>query len=106
MLDMDSDPYSLFIFAMNAPQTREKYINRLNQFFDFIKLTGSTMEEPMLTICREYRMQNQVEKIAESRSNNACVKLQLLEKEEIINKLTMENRTNKDAIAALSELIS
>ena len=48
MLDTGSDPYSLFIFAMNAPQTREKYINRLNQFFDFIKLAGSTMEEPCL----------------------------------------------------------
>ena len=45
MLDMESDPYSLFIFAMNAPQMKEKYITRLNRFFNFIDLTGSTIEE-------------------------------------------------------------
>jgi hypothetical protein len=33
MLDIESDPYSMFIFAMNAPQTREKYVTRLKRFF-------------------------------------------------------------------------
>jgi integrase len=41
----EMDPYSIFIFAMNAPQTREKYIGRLAKFFDFIGLTEGTMEE-------------------------------------------------------------
>jgi hypothetical protein len=45
MLDIDSDPYSMFIFAMNAPQTREKYLTRLKRFFDFLSLPGSTMQE-------------------------------------------------------------
>ena len=45
MLDIDSDPYAMFIFAMNAPQTREKYLARLKRFFVFIDLPGSTMEE-------------------------------------------------------------
>jgi hypothetical protein len=45
MLDLDSDPYSMFIFAMNAPQTREKYVTRLKRFFEFIELPGSTIEE-------------------------------------------------------------
>jgi hypothetical protein len=35
----------MFIFAMNAPQTREKYVTRLKRFFDFIDLPGSTIEE-------------------------------------------------------------
>ena len=35
----------MFVFAMNAPQTREKYTTRLKRFFDFIDLPGSTMEE-------------------------------------------------------------
>src|SRR5215213_7252435 len=38
MLELESDPYSMFIFAMNAPQTREKYTTRLKRFFDFIDL--------------------------------------------------------------------
>ena len=45
VLDIDSDPYSMFIFAMNAPQTREKYLTRLKRFFDFLSLPGSTMQE-------------------------------------------------------------
>jgi len=39
------DPYSLFIFAMNAPQTREKYITRLDRFFRFVNVQGATIEE-------------------------------------------------------------
>jgi hypothetical protein len=39
VLDIDSDPYSMFIFAMNAPQTREKYVTRLNRFFNAIVCT-------------------------------------------------------------------
>jgi hypothetical protein len=42
MLELESDPYSMFIFAMNAPQTREKYTTRLKRFFDFIDLPGNT----------------------------------------------------------------
>jgi len=38
LLELESDPYSMFIFAMNAPQTREKYTTRLKRFFDFIDL--------------------------------------------------------------------
>jgi integrase len=45
MLEIESDPYSIFVFAMNAPQTKEKYVTRLKRFFDFIKLPGSTMQE-------------------------------------------------------------
>src|SRR5438067_773245 len=34
------DPYSLFVFAMNAAQTREKYVTRLDRFFRFINVQG------------------------------------------------------------------
>ena len=39
------DPYSLFVFAMNAAQTREKYITRLDRFFRFINIEGNTIQE-------------------------------------------------------------
>ena len=35
------DPYSLFIFAMNAAQTKEKHITRLDRFFRFINVHGN-----------------------------------------------------------------
>jgi hypothetical protein len=39
------DPWSLFLYGMKAPMTREKYRGRLAKFFDFIGLTEGTMEE-------------------------------------------------------------
>jgi len=44
LAEFESDPYSLFIFAMNSPLTKQKYVPRLNKFFDFINLNG-TIEE-------------------------------------------------------------
>jgi hypothetical protein len=38
------DPWSLFLYGMKAPMTREKYRGRLAKFFDFIGLTEGTME--------------------------------------------------------------
>jgi hypothetical protein len=39
------DPYAIFVFAMNAAQTREKYITRLDRFFYHINVQGNTMQE-------------------------------------------------------------
>ncbi|MGB8035271.1 MAG: hypothetical protein WCF03_15780 [Nitrososphaeraceae archaeon] len=38
------DPYSLFVFAMNAAQTREKYVTRLDRFFRFINVQGRAVQ--------------------------------------------------------------
>jgi hypothetical protein len=39
------DPWSIFLCGMKAPMTREKYRGRLVKFFDFIGMTGGTIEE-------------------------------------------------------------
>ncbi len=39
------DPWSIFLYGIKAPMTREKYRGRLAKFFDFVGLTGGTMEE-------------------------------------------------------------
>ena len=39
------DQHSLFVFAMNAAQTREKYITRLDRFFHLINVQGNTIDE-------------------------------------------------------------
>jgi len=43
--EFESDPYSLFIFAINSASTREKCVTRLNKFFDFINLNGTVQEK-------------------------------------------------------------
>jgi hypothetical protein len=39
------DPWSIFLYGMKAPMTKEKCRGRLAKFFDFIGLTEGTMEE-------------------------------------------------------------
>jgi integrase len=43
--EFQSDPYSLFTFALNSPSTKEKYVPRLEKFFDFIDLSGTMQEK-------------------------------------------------------------
>jgi hypothetical protein len=49
--EFESDPYSLFIFALNSPSTKEKYVPRLNKFFEYINLNG-TMQEKCSTFVK------------------------------------------------------
>jgi hypothetical protein len=39
------DPWSLFIYAMKAPITRDRYQTRVAKFFDFIGVTGTNLED-------------------------------------------------------------
>lgn len=45
MLELESDPYSLFIYGLRSPKTREKCIRRLRAFFDFIQITEGDMAQ-------------------------------------------------------------
>ena len=40
-----AEPYQDFLFAMNSPVIRERYLTRLRSFFVFIGIEGSTMYE-------------------------------------------------------------
>jgi hypothetical protein len=46
--DQTEDPYSLFLFAMRSPKTREKCIGRFRMFFDFINISEGPMENRCL----------------------------------------------------------
>ncbi|MDQ3970140.1 MAG: hypothetical protein M3227_00435, partial [Thermoproteota archaeon] len=39
------DTWSLYLYAMKSPVTREKYTKRLEKFFDSLGLDGTTIEE-------------------------------------------------------------
>ncbi|MGH9983759.1 MAG: hypothetical protein ACRD8W_07365 [Nitrososphaeraceae archaeon] len=41
----DLEPWSLFIYAMKAPMTRDRYQTRVAKFFEFIGIHGTTIEE-------------------------------------------------------------
>jgi hypothetical protein len=45
VLEAGTDPYSMFIFAMRSPKTREKYVGRLAAFFDFVEVPKGTIAE-------------------------------------------------------------
>lgn len=42
-LNIESDPYNIFIFAINSEVTKQKYTYRLTKFFDFIKVDGENI---------------------------------------------------------------
>ena len=43
--ELGDDIWSLYLYAMKSPVTRQKYIGRLNKFFEFLELKGATPEE-------------------------------------------------------------
>lgn len=45
MKDEGIDIWSLYLYAMKSPVTKQKYQNRLEKFFDFLELKGNTIEE-------------------------------------------------------------
>lgn len=47
----NSNPLAMFRYGLKSPITREKYERRVKQFFDFINLTGDTMESRCVLFC-------------------------------------------------------
>ena len=43
--ESSTDPYSMFLFAMRSPKTREKCTGRLKMFFNFIGIPAGSMAE-------------------------------------------------------------
>lgn len=43
--NQELDSWSLYLYAMRSPVTREKYTKRLEKFFDFLGLEGKTIAE-------------------------------------------------------------
>ena len=46
-----TDAYSMFLFALRSPKTREKCTGRLRMFFDFIGIPGDSMVERSKVFC-------------------------------------------------------
>lgn len=44
-MTMESEPMGLFLYAIRSPVTKERYLNRLGNFFDYLELQGSTNEK-------------------------------------------------------------
>jgi hypothetical protein len=41
----EQDTWSLYLYALKSPMTRQKYQKRLEKFFDFLGIEGSTVED-------------------------------------------------------------
>ncbi len=48
--------WSLYLFALKSPATREKYRTRLDKFFNFINLEGKTVKEKSNSFIEKYYM--------------------------------------------------
>ena len=45
MSKMESEPMQIFLYAIKSPETKRHYVRRLNDFFDFVNLSGSLDEK-------------------------------------------------------------
>ena len=52
----ESEPYDLFLFAINAEQTREKYVTRLKKFFEIIGIDLADNTRKMQLICEQSKL--------------------------------------------------
>jgi hypothetical protein len=43
--ESELDPWTLFLNAMRAPMTKDRYQTRVAKFFDFIGIPGKTIEQ-------------------------------------------------------------
>jgi integrase len=43
--ERDSNPWTLYLYAIKSPVTMDKYQKRLDKFFDFIRLDGGSIED-------------------------------------------------------------
>lgn len=43
-MEMTTDPWMLFLYALKAPATKEKYVQRLIKFLDFLGYQGKRRE--------------------------------------------------------------
>lgn len=48
-LELDSDVWRLFLYAMKSPVTRDKYQRRLSKFFDFAETQGVSLQDKALS---------------------------------------------------------
>lgn len=51
--DLELDLYSLYLYALRSPSSREKYKKRLEKYFDFLGLEGLTIEEKSKNFVRK-----------------------------------------------------
>ena len=48
----ETNTWSLYIYAMKSPVTRQKYQKRLEKFLDFLQLEGNTIEEKSISFIK------------------------------------------------------
>ena len=51
--ESDLDPWTLFLNAMRAPMTRDRYQTRVAKFFDFVGIPGKTLKEKARTYAKK-----------------------------------------------------
>ena len=51
--ESELDPWTLFLNAMRAPMTRDRYKTRVAKFFDFSKIPGRTLEQKAVRFARK-----------------------------------------------------
>lgn len=52
--NLPTDPFSTFIFAIRSPVTREKYLQRLGYFFDFLGILKTNDSGSIISVEKRF----------------------------------------------------
>ena len=98
--NQEPDIWSLYLFALKSPVTREEYKTRLDKFFNFIGLEGNTVEEKSHSFIERYRtvgsqwVFNSILKFIDTQAS--ILANYLYSKEDIENFFTSDNGQKED----------
>jgi hypothetical protein len=56
---IEQDLWSLYLYAMKSPVTRQKYQKRLEKFFDFLGMEGATVEDKSKSFIKEIHVKKE-----------------------------------------------
>jgi hypothetical protein len=58
----EQDTWSLYLYALKSPVTRQKYQKRLEKFFDFLGMEGSTVEDKSKSFIDRMQFEDEINK--------------------------------------------
>lgn len=106
--EVESNAYSLFIYAVRSQITRDYYLRRLRIFFDYIDLLkGKPIEErsntEILLKQLSYFVKCQIFQLQQNTEKEQRFEKKLIEKEKEFESLYQKTIINEDVTASLSD---
>lgn len=83
MIDSDSNSFSRFEYGIKSDSTKQKYVKRLELFFDFYRIEGNTIEKKSNNFLKVIKNGKNTHKLTDLIINYMSYHLNRVQKKEI-----------------------